>query len=91
MCTKIPANARAEGNLWPWLRLEFPLNVVVQGPKPAPNVRPPFGRVTDDRAFCSTNCLMLWVSGNTDLLQSGQEQALNGMIQIDDSTKGTMQ
>jgi hypothetical protein len=76
MCRTVPAEAKAEGNLWPWLRLEFPVNAVVTSPSMVEGHRPGVARIHDDRVFCGVPCLLFWVNANRETIDMQQDRSL---------------
>lgn len=89
-CRKVPVNSKAEGNLYPWIKLEYPVNAAVTQPSMAPGMRAAFARITDDRVFCTVACLRTWLLVQERIIVLGQERTsqqfeLSGGVDYEDA------
>jgi hypothetical protein len=75
-CRKVPPIAKAEGNLYPWIKLEFPINSLVKQPAMAEGHRAGFARITDDRVFCDVPCLRTWLLVQEEFIERGQYRTM---------------
>ena len=75
-CGKVPETARAEGNLYPWIKLDFPVNAAINQPSLVEGMRAGFARIMDNRVFCDVLCLRTWLLVGERLIEVGQARTL---------------
>ncbi len=79
-CKTVPPISLAEGNLYPWIKLEYPVNTIVKQQPMAAGMRAGFARITDDRVFCEVKCLRTWLLVQEQLIERGQYRTMEEFI-----------
>jgi hypothetical protein len=67
--------------MWPWLKLEFPVAAFPAGQVQAEGMKMPIARITQDRQFCTSKCVVTYLLVEEDELRAGQSRVWQATVE----------